>query len=106
MDVDGDSFKLKGKSSIRILQLSELVCGLLHWINKKFTHLSSTGTLFLIKTDKEKKEQTLALVIDSIRLLLDIPVAFSFVYPGRVPPKAVGFCGTATSLISIYQLWK
>lgn len=41
-----------------------------------------------------------------VKLLLDLPVAYSFVHPGTVNPKLVGAFGTITSVIGIYQLWK
>ena len=59
-----------------------------------------------MQNNKEKKVQTKALIIDSVRLLIDLPVAYSFVHPGTVNPKVVGACGTITSIIGIYQNWK
>jgi len=59
-----------------------------------------------MKNDKEKKTQTLSLIIDSVRLLLDLPVAYSFLHPGTVSGKTVGACGAVTSVIGLYQLWE
>jgi hypothetical protein len=39
------------------------------------------------------------------RNVLDIPVAFGFMYPGTVSNKVMGILGTITSLIGIAQLW-
>jgi len=33
-------------------------------------------------------------------------VAYGFMKPGTVPGKIIGGCGTITSLISLYQMWK
>jgi hypothetical protein len=55
---------------------------------------------------KERREQELPLAIDTLRLLLDMPVAYSFMKPGSFSGKVVGACGTATSLIGMYQQWK
>ena len=40
------------------------------------------------------------------RVVLDTPVAYSFVKPGSIDGKLVGLLGTATSLLGIYQMWK
>ena len=45
---DGDRIQLKGKSSIRFLQLFELVRGLLHWVTEKSGNLLSSCTCFSI----------------------------------------------------------
>jgi len=47
----------------------------------------------------------MALIIDCARLILDLPVAYSFLHPGTVSGKTVGLCGTITSVIGLYQLW-
>ena len=44
--------------------------------------------------------------MDSARLILDVPVAYSFLKAGSVDGKVVGICGSITSLIGIYQMWK
>ena len=60
----------------------------------------------ITKSSKERKAQTKALIIDSIRLLLDIPVAYSFLDPGSISGKTVGALGTVTSAIGLYQMWQ
>lgn len=35
-----------------------------------------------------------------------MPVAYSFLKAGSVSGKVVGACGTMTSLIGMYQMWK
>jgi hypothetical protein len=56
--------------------------------------------------DKERRKQELPLAIDTLRVILDMPVAYSFLKPGSFSGKVVGACGTATSLIGMYQQWK
>ena len=46
-----------------------------------------------------------ALIIDTIRVLADLVISYSFVKPGSVNNKTVGLLGTLTSAIGIYQLW-
>lgn len=45
------------------------------------------------------------LTIDTVRLLLDTPVAYYFTFPGKINGKVAGMLGAATSLIGIYQMW-
>jgi hypothetical protein len=45
-------------------------------------------------------------MIDSARVIIDLPVAYSFLKPGTVSGKTVGACGTISSLIGLYQMWK
>jgi hypothetical protein len=45
------------------------------------------------------------LIIDSVRVVCDLVISYSFVKPGSVNGKTVGLLGTLTSLIGIYQLW-
>ena len=47
-----------------------------------------------------------ALIIDSIRVIFDAPVAWHFMYAGTVSDRVAGTLGTITSIIGIYQLWK
>ena len=46
-----------------------------------------------------------ALIIDTIRVVADLIISYSFVKPGSVNGKTVGLLGTLTSAIGIYQLW-
>lgn len=43
--------------------------------------------------------------IDTLRVVCDLVISYSFVRPGTVNGKVVGLLGTLTSLIGIYQLW-
>ena len=63
-------------------------------------------TVLFIQNEKERKTQLKALIIDSVRLLLDLPVAYSFLHPGSVSGKKVGALGTITSAIGLYQMWQ
>jgi hypothetical protein len=45
------------------------------------------------------------LIIDTLRVVCDLVISYSFVKPGSVNGKTVGLLGTLTSLIGIYQLW-
>lgn len=45
------------------------------------------------------------LIIDTVRVVCDLIISYSFVKPGSVNGKTVGLLGTFTSLIGIYQLW-
>ena len=56
--------------------------------------------------DFSSKKRTLKdLKYDVPRSLIDIPIAYGFMYPGAVPNKVMGILGTVTSLIGIAQLW-
>lgn len=44
-------------------------------------------------------------MIDTVRNVLDIPVAVGFLNPEKVSSRTIGLLGTITSLIGIYQLW-
>lgn len=44
-------------------------------------------------------------MMDLARNLLDLPIVFHFLGSEKVGPKMAGFCGTITSLISLYNLW-
>lgn len=58
------------------------------------------------RLDKGEKQRKLkALLIDTIRLLFDTPVAYYFTFPGKINGKTAGILGTATSLIGMYQMW-
>lgn len=60
----------------------------------------------LLFNDKKSLADQQPLIIDSVRVLCDLVVAYSFVKPGSVNGKTVGLLGTFTSLIGIYQMWK
>lgn len=83
-----------------------MVPGLLDQPPQEHPHLYRTGTPHNTQPEKERRKQELNLAIDSVRLILDMPVAYSFLKPGTISGKVVGGCGTITSLIGIYQLWK
>jgi hypothetical protein len=58
------------------------------------------------KLSKESKSKKLNdLLIDTVRLLLDTPVAYYFTFPGKINGKTAGILGTLTSLIGMYQMW-
>lgn len=44
--------------------------------------------------------------MDTVRNVLDIPIAVGFMHEGKVSNETMGLLGTITSLIGIYQLWK
>lgn len=46
------------------------------------------------------------LSVDTVRNLLDIPIAIGFMYEGKVSNETMGLLGTITSLIGCYQVWK
>ena len=54
----------------------------------------------------ELKKKQIELIVDSLRNLLDIPIAVGFLYEGSVSGSKMGFLGTITSLIGLYQIWK
>ena len=58
------------------------------------------------QSEKEKKTMTLPVALDAARVIIDLPVAYGFLHPGAVPGKVMGACGTASSLLGIYALWK
>ena len=76
----------------------------LAWFFDCWTNLLKNILLFSI--DKKPALKNNQLIIDTIRVICDIPVAYSFVKPGSVNGKAVGLLGTLTSAIGIYQMWK
>lgn len=57
----------------------------------------------LSKGEKAKKLRDL--LIDTIRLILDTPVAYYFTFPGKINGKTAGLLGTVTSIIGMYQMW-
>lgn len=60
---------------------------------------------YLFGTDKKPALENTQLIIDSVRVVCDLVISYSFVKPGSVNGKTVGLLGTLTSLIGIYQLW-
>lgn len=56
--------------------------------------------------DKKPALENYPLMLDTLRVVCDIPVSYSFVKPGSVDGKVVGLLGTLTSAIGIYQMWK
>lgn len=91
---------------MRLLQRTGMVLGLLDRPAQEHHHLPRTCTSFLIQPDKERRKQEVPLAIDTLRVILDMPVAYSFMKPGSFSGKTVGACGTITSLIGMYQQWK
>jgi hypothetical protein len=83
-----------------------MVPGLLDWIAQERPHLFGIGKEFPMQDEKERRKQEIPLAIDTLRTILDMPVAYSFMKPGSFSGKVVGACGTATSLIAMYQQWK
>jgi hypothetical protein len=59
----------------------------------------------LITREKQPLWKNKQLIIDSLRVLGDTVIAYSFIKPGSVNGKTVGMLGTITSIIGIYQLW-
>ncbi len=45
------------------------------------------------------------MIIDTVRLILDTPVAYYFTFPGKINGKTAGLLGTVTSIIGMYQMW-
>lgn len=45
-------------------------------------------------------------MVDTARNILDIPIAWGFMYEGSVSNDKMGLLGVITSLIGLYQLWK
>jgi len=69
-------------------------------------YLYRSSTIHSTQDEKERSKQQVALAIDTARTILDMPVAYSFLKPGTVSGKTVGACGTITSIIGLYQMWK
>jgi len=46
-----------------------------------------------------------AAIIDGLRSLLDIPVAWSLTRESPISPMITGYLGTISSIIGLYQLW-
>lgn len=59
----------------------------------------------LFSKDKKPVLQNSELLIDTVRVVCDLVISYSFIKPGSVNGKTVGLLGTLTSLIGIYQLW-
>ena len=76
----------------------------LGWFLDCWTGLLKNILIYIDLDEKERSKQQLALAIDTARTLLDMPVAYSFLKPGTVSGKAVGACGTITSIIGLYQM--
>ena len=74
------------------------------WFFDCWTNL--TKNIILFNMDKKPAIQNHPLILDTIRVCCDIPVAYSFVKAGSVNGKTVGLLGTLTSAIGIYQMWK
>lgn len=91
---------------MRLLERAGMVLGLLDGIAQEYPHLFGTGKECPMQDEKERRKQEMALAIDTLRTILDMPVAYSFLKPGSFSGKVVGACGTATSLIGMYQQWK
>lgn len=83
-----------------------MVPGLLDRPPQKHPSLYRFSMVNSIQDEKERARNQLALAIDTARTILDMPVAYSFLKPGTVSGKVVGACGTITSIIGLYQMWK
>lgn len=83
-----------------------MVSRLLYRPHSQHPYLFESRNYLSIQNEKERSAQIKPLAIDSARVILDLPVAYSFLHPGTVSGKTVGACGTITSLIGLYQLWK
>jgi len=59
----------------------------------------------LFSRDEKPILKNTQLLIDSVRVVCDLIISYSFVKPGSVNGKTVGLLGTLTSLIGVYQLW-
>lgn len=75
------------------------------WMLDCITCIIKNACLFAEAGEKPISQQK-PLLIDSLRVLCDLVVSYSFVKPGSVNGKTVGKLGTITSLIGIYQIWK
>lgn len=73
------------------------------WFLDCITCLIKNAILF--SKDNKPIFQNKQLIIDTIRVICDFVISYSFVKPGSVNGKTVGLLGTFTSLIGIYQLW-
>jgi len=73
------------------------------WLLDCITCIIKNALLF--QSDKKPVFQNTPLLIDSLRVVSDLVIAYSFVKPGSVNGKTVGLLGTLTSIIGIYQLW-
>lgn len=73
------------------------------WFLDCITCIIKNAILFV--KDTKPVLQNKALIIDTVRVVLDLVISYSFVKPGTVNGKTVGLFGTATSLIGMYQLW-
>ena len=57
------------------------------------------------KTEEGKKKKK-ALMLDTVRSVLDIPVAMYFINNRKVDEGMAGFLGMITSVIGISQVWE
>ena len=54
----------------------------------------------------QKKITAAGLKYEVAKDILDIPLAYGFMYPGSVSNKTMGILGTITSVIGLIQLWR
>jgi hypothetical protein len=73
------------------------------WLLDCITCIIKNALLF--QSDRKPVLQNYPLLIDSLRVICDLVISYSFVKPGSVNGKTVGLLGTLTSIIGIYQLW-
>jgi hypothetical protein len=73
--------------------------------DQKLLHLPGNGNFVLTQSNSDKKKKLNQLIIDTVRLILDTPVAFYFTFPGKINGKTAGLLGTITSIIGMYQMW-
>jgi hypothetical protein len=55
--------------------------------------------------EAKRNNKMKGLAIDTVRLVLDTPVAYYFTFPGKINGKTAGILGTITSIIGMYQMW-